>query len=173
MLIAYRCRVCGETYLGEEKPKDCPYCGADKIYLQQVEEYDRLKPDSISKKSEGNIRKAINLEIDNAKFYVCASKKTKDEKESAIFKRLAKIEAEHAEALAELLEIEEKDIPDYKECSEDAIENYQESHNREERAIGHYKKFATEAEEKDLEVFFNAIAKIESDHLELSESKLS
>jgi len=24
----YRCRICGETYLGAEAPSHCPFCGA-------------------------------------------------------------------------------------------------------------------------------------------------
>ncbi len=171
MLLAYRCRICGETYLGEEKPKDCPYCGADIEYLKKIDEYDRLKSDQISDKSKENIYEAIELEIDNAKFYKCASNKTKDEKESAIFKRLGKIEAEHAEALAELLEIEEKEIPSYEDCSENAIENYREAHEREDRAIKHYKKFSKEAKEVEIQEFFEALAEIEKDHLELSQTK--
>lgn len=171
MLLVYRCRVCGETYLGEEKPKDCPYCGADKEYIKTLEDYDRLKPNLVSEKSKENIKEAIGLEIDNAKFYKCASIKTEDEDESAIFKRLSKLEAEHAEALAELLEIEEKEIPTYKECSTDAIKNYKEAHGREQRAIKHYKKFAEEAKEDEIQEFFTALAEIESDHLELTETK--
>lgn len=172
MLIAYKCRICGETYLGEKKPEDCPYCGADKVYIREIKDYDRLKPKKVSKQSEENIKEAIELEIDNAKFYYCASKKTHNNQESAIFKRLGKIEAEHAEALSELLEIEEKEIPSYEECSENATKNYQEAKNREERAIDHYKQFLEEATESELEEFFEALVEIESDHLELSKSKI-
>lgn len=172
MLLAYRCRVCGETYLGESKPENCPYCGADKSYIKKMEEYSRLKPDNISKESVSNIREAIELEIDNAKFYYCAAKKTSEDVDSAIFKRLGKIEAEHAEALTELLEIGEKRIPSFEKCSEDSIENYQNALEREKRAINHYEEFAREAKEEELEEFFNALVEIESDHLELSESKL-
>jgi len=29
----YRCRVCGEVYIGEAKPKSCPFCGAHEAYF--------------------------------------------------------------------------------------------------------------------------------------------
>lgn len=169
---AFRCEVCGETYLGYSKPENCPYCGAHKEYLKKLEDYERLNTEDISEETRKNILKAIDLEIDNAKFYACAAQKTKDEREAAIFKRLGKIEAEHAEALAEVIDIPEKEIPSYDKCSEEAINNYQEAHQREERAIKSYSQFASEAEEPIIEELFRAIVEIEKDHLDLSERKI-
>ncbi|MBS3815084.1 MAG: hypothetical protein KGY45_00820 [Hadesarchaea archaeon] len=168
----FRCEVCGEVYLGEEKPKNCPFCGAHEKYLKKIEDYERLRPSEVNAKSRENILDAIELEIDNAKFYACAARKTKNENEASTFKRLGKVEAEHAEALAELIDIPEKDIPTYKDCAEDAIDNYKEAHQREERAIKHYSEFAGESEEPELEEFFRALVEIERDHLELSKSKI-
>ena len=173
MLVAYRCEICGETYLGYSKPENCPYCGAHQKYLKKLENYERVMPEDVSDKSRENVLEAIDLEIDNAKFYACAARETEDELEAAIFKRLGKIEAEHAEALAEVIDVPEEEIPTYEECSEDALENYQEAHRREERAIKAYSKFASEAEEPEVEELFRAIIEIERDHLDLSERKLS
>lgn len=131
-----------------------------------------MDPES-SEKSRKNILDAIDLEVDNAKFYACASRKTKDEQEAAVFKRLGKIEAEHAEALAEVLDIPEKEIPEYEECSEEASTNYREANEREERAIKSYSRFASEAEEPIIKELFEAIVKIERDHLDLSKRKIS
>ncbi|KXB04814.1 hypothetical protein AKJ50_01985 [candidate division MSBL1 archaeon SCGC-AAA382A13] len=168
MLNAFRCEVCGETYLGSSKPENCPYCGAHQKYLKKVEDYKRLKPEEVSGKSQKNVEKAIELEIDNAKFYDCAARKTEKDSEAAIFKRLKKIEAEHAEALAEVIDVEEKEIPTYEACSENPSENYKEAHGRENRAIKSYSKFASEAKEPKLKKLFQALAEIEKDHLDLS-----
>lgn len=171
MFAAFRCEVCGETYLGYSKPENCPYCGAHQEYLKRLENYERLIPDEVSEKSRENVLKAINLEIDNAKFYDCAARKTSDELESAVFKRLKKVEAEHAEALAEIIDVPEKEVPSYEDCSADALENYQEAHEREDRAIKSYSKFASAAEEPEIKELFKAIVEIERDHLNLSERK--
>jgi len=173
MFDVYKCRVCGETSLMNGKPGNCPFCGADREYIVKKENYNRLMPDSISETSRENIKSAIKLEINNSKFYSCASRKTGDEFESSTFKRLGKIEAEHAEALAELIDVEEEDIPKYDECYKDALKNYEESHKRESRAIEQYKVFADEAKEPEIQEFFNAIVEVEKDHLELSKRKLS
>jgi len=173
MFRAYRCEICGETYLGKSKPENCPYCGAQEEYLKKIENYERLMPEDITEKSRENIKEAIDLEIDNAKFYNCAYEKTENEEDAAIFKRLRKIEAEHAELLAEIIDVPEKDIPDFDECSEDAEENYKDAHQREDRAMKSYSKFAGEAENSKVKEIFEAIVEIESDHLDLSEAKLS
>lgn len=140
MYRAFRCEICGETYLGYSKPQNCPYCGARQKYLKKLENYNRLVPKEVSEISRKNVLEAIDLEIDNAKFYTCAAEKTEEESESAVFKRLGKIEAEHAELLAEIIDTPEKDIPSYKKCSGDALKNYKEAHQREDRAIKAYYK---------------------------------
>ncbi len=173
MFTAVRCEICGETYLGYSKPENCPYCGAHQEYLKRLRDYERIMPEEISENSRKNVEEAIDLEIDNAKFYACAARKTSDNLESAVFKRLGKIEAEHAEALAEVIDIPEEEVPTYEECSKDAGENYREAHDREERAINAYSKFASEAEEPEIKELFQAIVKIEQDHLDLSERKVS
>ncbi|KXA94447.1 hypothetical protein AKJ37_04390 [candidate division MSBL1 archaeon SCGC-AAA259I09] len=171
MFAAFRCEICGETYLGYSKPENCPYCGAHEEYLKSLENYERVMPKKVTDESHENVLKAIDLEIDNAKFYACAARETEDELEAAVFKRLGKIEAEHAEALAEVIDVPEKDIPSYEECSTDSLENYREAHEREERAIKAYSKFASEAKEPEIKELFEAIVEIEKDHLALSERK--
>lgn len=38
MYQAYRCEACGEVYLGDVKPEECPFCGAKKLHLKAMEE---------------------------------------------------------------------------------------------------------------------------------------
>lgn len=173
MFVAFRCEICGETYLGYSKPENCPYCGAHQEYLKRLENFERVMPEEVSDESRENVLKAIDLEIDNAKFYACAARKTEDGLEAAVFKRLGKVEAEHAELLAEIIDVPEEEIPSYEECAEEAVENYREAHEREERAIKAYSNFASAAEEPGMEEIFEAIVEIEKDHLALSERKIS
>ncbi len=173
MFTAFRCELCGETYLGNSKPENCPYCGAHEEYLKKLEDFERLMPDDVSEESRENIKKAIELEIDNAKFYDCAYNNSEDELEAAVFKRLRKVEAEHAELLAEIIDVPEEEIPSYEECSSDAIENYKEAHERENRAIQSYSQFSHDAESPEVEEVFTELVAIEKDHLDLSNRKTS
>lgn len=181
MFKVYRCQVCGEVYLGSDKPKECPYCGAHQNYLKatEAEEYSRLDlPSSeISNKSQEDIREAIELEVDNYLFYSCAADRTEDENIAETFERLAKVEMEHAKALADLgghdrSTIEDKEAELSQSGCESNIEaNFKQSHEREARAIEEYSKFAKRASEPVVKKFFAALVAIERDHLQLSERK--
>lgn len=173
MLKVYRCWICGETYLGEEAPTDCPYCGADQEFLKPGEEYEY--PDvELTERSKRNLEKAVELEVDNATFYYCAYNKAEDEKIEGMFKRLAKVESEHAEAICMYLDVEEPDINKSSEdCSYHLPDNLEDAHRRESKAIEHYRKFAEEAEEPRVEELFEALVEIESDHLELHKKEMS
>ncbi len=172
MLKVFRCWICGETYLGEETPSDCPYCGADREFLKPGSEYEHPDIDP-SEGSKRNLEKALQLEVDNATFYFCAASRYDDPKVQGMFKRLGKIEAEHAEAICTILDREEPDInKDSDMCSYDLRDNIESAHGRENRAIEHYRKFANEAEEPRLKEFFEALVEIEGDHLELHSKEL-
>lgn len=172
MLNVYRCWICGETYLGEEAPSDCPYCGADRIYLKPGEEYEY--PDvELSTKSKENLEAALELEVANATFYFCAARKAKDIKTQGMFKRLAKVEAEHAEAICTYLGIDEPAIDKKSDgCEDDLLNNLEDAQKRETRAINHYQKFSEEAVEPRVKEFFEALVEIETDHLELHQSEI-
>lgn len=58
MSVAYRCEICGKTYLGSSKPENCPYCGAHQKYLKKLENYSRAMPEEITEKSRKNVLKA-------------------------------------------------------------------------------------------------------------------
>ncbi len=172
MLNVYRCWICGETYLGEEPPSDCPYCGADKQFLKPGEEYEYPEVE-LSEKSRENFEAALKLEVDNATFYFCAAKRAEDVKRQGMFKRLAKVEAEHAESICMFLDIDEPSInKNSEECAYQLLENLEDAQKRETRAINHYRKFAEEAVEPRVKEFFEAIVDIETDHLELHQQEL-
>ena len=172
MLKVFRCWICGETYLGEERPTDCPYCGADEEFLKPGEEYE--EPDvELTEKSRKNLESALELEVDNATFYYCAYRRAEGSKTKGMFKRLAKIESEHAEAICMYLDRDEPEISKKSEgCSDNLSDNIESAHSREDRAINHYRKFASEAEEPRVIEFFKALVEIESDHLELHKGEL-
>lgn len=172
MLKVYRCWICGETYLGEEPPTDCPFCGADKEFLKPGEEY--VEPDiELSPRSKENLERALELEVSNASFYFCAYRNADGPRTQGMFKRLAKVESEHAEAICKFLKIDLPKISkDSKECSETVMDNVKEAHGRESRAIDHYRQFAEEAVEPRLKEFFEALVEIESDHLELHQNEM-
>jgi rubrerythrin len=123
----------------------------------------------ISEGSKANLRAALKLELDNTAFYLCATnaaEKAGDEYGYAKFKALRKVESEHAEVIAKALQIDEPDL-EVIACSSDFKENTKEGWEREERAIKAYSRFAEEAPEPELKLFFSTLVEIEKDHLDL------
>lgn len=165
----YRCRVCGEVYIGESKPKSCPFCGAHETYFVMAKEWKLLHSETLSETSKENLRKVLDLEINNTNFYKAVSEKSKDVYVSSMFKGLSKVEREHASAICKHLKVQK---PDSKVGSDKAVDsdqaNIEEANGREKRAVKFYGEAMKQAPEKEIKDFFNALIQIESDHIILT-----
>jgi rubrerythrin len=162
--------MCHESYIGENAPSRCPFCGAPRRYFISADKWDWAAYDiEISEISKVNLERALKLELDNTAFYQCAmnqAQKAGDDYGYAKFKALMRVENEHAEVICKALRIPEPEIEQL-ECSDDYLENTREGWRREDWAIKAYAKFAEEAPEPMLQEFFNVLVEIEKDHLEL------
>ena len=94
----FRCRICGDPYIGAEAPKQCPFCGAAQRFFVEAQDWN---PDefnvTLSEVSKKNLEAALQLELDNAAFYNCAkgvADKAGDHYGLAKFKCLMKVEKE-------------------------------------------------------------------------------
>ncbi|MFB0527768.1 MAG: ferritin family protein [bacterium] len=165
----YRCRICGEVYIGEEKPKSCPFCGAHENFFVLAKEWKLLESESLSEISKENLRKALELEIDNTNFYKAVSERSKDVYVSSMFKGLSKVEREHASAICKHLKIEK---PDSKVGLDKAVDsdpaNIEEANRREKRAVKFYTEARSQAPEEEIKEFFKALMEVESDHIILT-----
>lgn len=165
----YRCRICGEVYLGEEKPKSCPFCGAHANYFVLAKEWELLRSETLSTVTKENLKKALDLEINNTNFYKAVSEKSKNVHISSMFKGLSKVEREHASAICKHLKIQkpDSDIGSDKVLGSDR-KNIEESNRREKNAVKFYGEASHKAPEKEMKEFFKALMQIESDHITLT-----
>ncbi|MFH1305168.1 MAG: ferritin family protein [Candidatus Omnitrophota bacterium] len=165
----YRCNVCGEVYIGEKRSVSCPFCGAHGKYFVPAKDWKLLRAASLSDASRENLKKALDLEINNTNFYKAVSEKSKDVHTSSMFKGLSKVEREHASAICKHLEIEK---PDSNAGSDKAVdsdeENIKEANKRERNAVKFYGEALFQASEPEIKEFFNAVMQIESDHIKLT-----
>ena len=166
----FRCRICGDPYIGSEAPTQCPFCGAPQRFFVEADDWN---PDEfnliLSEVSRKNLEAALQLELDNAAFYDCAKNaadKAGDHYSLAKFKALMKVEREHASAISKFLKISAPEL-EKKTCDTKAKVNTKEGFERETRAIKAYSKFRDEATESRLKEFFGALVEIETDHLDL------
>jgi len=171
MVKLWRCEICGDAYIGESPPNNCPFCGAHQKYIKEAKEAKANFDVELSEKDRANAERALQVEVSNTAFYFCAARKTDDEEGKLLFKALGKVEAEHTSIWRKILkpdEVQRGDEP----CHTDNRENLKESHARETKAIEFYRKAAGESDNERVKQIFEALVEVETDHLKLSEVRL-
>lgn len=165
------CRICGDPYVGEDKPSHCPFCGAEHKFIVEGTKYIEPVVGELTEKSRSNILEAIKLEVGNAEFYFCASNSAFDMELKKRFKALGKVESEHASLLSKMVGAAKPSISkETTACPKEDAALIQESHDREENAVKHYTQFLAEATELRVKEVFTAIVAIEKTHIELADS---
>lgn len=171
MAKLWRCEICGDPYVGDAPPTNCPFCGAKAKYIKEAKEANVNFDVDLNEKDKANVEHALQVEISNTAFYDCAAKETDDEEGKLLFKALKKVEAEHASVWKKILKLDS--IPEGDdECHVPNKENLEDSHARETKAIEFYIKAAEESENEKIKQIFIAFVEVETDHLHLSEERL-
>jgi len=171
MVALWRCLICGDAYVGDEPPANCPFCGAHRKYITEAKKAVVNYDLQLNEVDKANAEHALEVEVSNASFYFCAAEKTDDAEGKLLFKALAKVEAEHASIWKKILKLSAI-LQKKEECMDANKENLQESNRRETRAIGFYRKAAAEATNPRIKQIFTALVEVETDHLQLSEERL-
>lgn len=167
----YRCRICGETYLGYEAPANCPFCGAHEEFMIMPEEYPAgLNDVPVTEMERVDLESSIELERANTRFYLgMAERKDNDTLRSA-YKRLAKVEAEHCSVFCKLAKVHKPaDLLTAGETTGEWKSDIEESLKRENRATALYAEFSQRATSPRLREVWRAISKVEADHITLDE----
>lgn len=168
----YICQICGDAYLGEVKPKNCPFCGAREAFIKEGDVLPVVRENiELSAVSRKNIEEFLNLELHAKEIYLCMAAKAKTYEVQAMFKRLFKVELEHANIACKLLRIE-MPMAKIENCSDEDVENFKATIELEARAARLYHKFAAEASEQPIKMMFTALAQAEEDHIKLVKNYL-
>lgn len=170
-LKMYRCRICGETYLGYEAPSNCPFCGAAITSMVDVTEYPSdINAISPTETERADLETSIQLERANTRFYLgMAERKDNDTLRSA-YKRLARVEAEHCSLFCKLAGVgKPDDLTEPGETTGSWLSDIEESLSRENRATALYAAFAARATTERLRDVWTAISAVEADHITLDE----
>ena len=171
MIKLWRCEICGDPYIGEEAPSNCPFCGAKKKYFKEAKDAQVNFNLNLNDKDLANAKHALEVEVSNAAFYMCAAAKTDEAEGKLLFKALGKVEAEHASIWRKILKLD-KAPQGNDTCHMKNKENLNDSHSRETRAIEFYSKAGKESADLRMKQIFEALVEIETDHLKLSEQRL-
>lgn len=171
MVELWRCEICGDPYIGETPPDNCPFCGAHRKYIKTAKEAVANFDVQLNEQDKAIAERALQVEVSNAAFYFCAAKKTDDAEGKLLFKALGKVEAEHASVWRKILKLDS--VPSaHDQCHTSNRENLQDSHSRETRAIEFYRQAAEKSANDRVKQIFEAFVEVETDHLKLSEVRL-
>jgi len=162
------CEICGDAYLGSEKPKNCPFCGARVAFIKEGKDAQPVVniKQQLSEQTIVNLNETLKLEMGANAIYTCMAGKAATYEISKMYKRLAKIELEHAVICTKLLGIEMP--PAGSElCGDTDSENFQKTIELEDHASELYTEFAKNSEEAHIKILFTALNQAEQDHIEL------
>ena len=62
MSALYRCEICGDPYIGDSAPDNCPFCGAKKKFIKPFREAVVDFDVELTDKDIENVRKALLVE---------------------------------------------------------------------------------------------------------------
>lgn len=167
----YICEICGDAYVGGEKPKNCPFCGAGEGFIKDGKSASPIfsREGEIGEVSKNNLMATYDLEVKAVAIYNCMAGKAENYWQKAMYKRLAKVELEHAVIVTKLLGIEAPKVGE-ETCSDSMEENFQKTIELEDNATNLYAKFSQEASEEKVKIFFTAVSHVEAEHIELIKS---
>jgi len=167
----YRCRICGETYLGYEAPANCPFCGAHEEFFIMPEEYPADVNDiQVTETERVDLESSIELERANTRFYLGMTERKDNDTLRSAYKRLAKVEAEHCSVFCKLARVSKPaDLMTPGETTGSWATDIEESRMRENRATALYAEFAARATNERLKEVWEAVSAVEADHIELDD----
>ena len=150
----------------------CPFCGVDKTYMllsddEAEETKDIENLDNITIKI---LDHAMKLEVFNSEFYGQAAILAKDDKNKKMFTALSKIELIHAKVHQRIAGY--KMLPaittiDYSKYNDDNILLNQAA-LREAHAVSYYKKHCENLCSNYIKIVFEALCKVEEEHIALT-----
>lgn len=165
----YRCRICGETYLGSAPPAMCPFCGAHTEFMIDPADYPAdINDVQLTEVERADLETAIDLELSNTRFYLAMSRREDNPALANAYKRLAAVESEHCSLFCKIARVPKP--ADLREPGDELGSwdaDIDESARRERRASALYDEFAGRATSERLLEVWLTVSAVESDHIEL------
>jgi len=166
----WRCRICGDSYLGSECPTNCPFCGSREEHIVPATAFpSNINDVQITDAERADLEYACELEITNEVFYnaVGAMGNHNDLLPSA-FRALAKVEREHLSIFGKLLKAPAPTAPTNPIKVRDTwTANIAQSKEDEEIASKFYREAAKRATTPRVKEVFTALAEVEEDHISI------
>ena len=165
----YRCRICGETYLGTRHPRGARSAAltSDTWWILAPTRHPRT-PSSSPRRNGRTLSARSSSRASNARFYAAMARVEGDEALASAYKRLSRIEAEHCSLFCKLAGVPKpSDLTEPSDASAGWCENIAESLDRERTASAFYAEAAARATNDRVVEVLQAVSAIERDHIDL------
>jgi len=166
----WRCRICGDSYLGSDCPTNCPFCGSRKEYIVLTTAFPpNINDVQITDAERADLEYACELEITNETFYSAVGVMgNHNNLLPSAFRALAKVEREHLSIFGKLLKTPVPTEPTNPIEVQDAwTANIAQSKKDEEVASTFYREAAQRATTPRVKEVFTALAEVEEDHIDI------
>lgn len=148
----------------------CPFCGACEVYLSEDDEIIKIDSTKLDKNILKILDHAVKLELFNGDFYEIAATMAKNPEIKKTFEALSRIEKFHASIHQKLGGF--KVMPSLNKVSyskydtDDALLSL--AKQKEEHAVAFYEMYKNEINDENLARIFEALIKVEKDHIILT-----
>jgi rubrerythrin len=164
----FRCLICGEPYLGVQKPTNCPCCGSLAKHIVNATEYRRLEAGELSEATKKNLEKARDIMIRNAEFYICSAYPMDAPESEALLLALARTEHKHANLVSDILGMHHPHIEyNPRTCHPIYLKNLEEAHLRGRSSLAFYKEIARNATDERVRQLFDALVEAIDNQVDL------
>lgn len=163
----FRCQICGETYIGDHRPTQCPFCGAHSENIILATEYPpNINDVTLTVDERSDLEHSVVLELYNARFYFSMGERDRDSMLASTYRALGKVEREHLSVFCKLLKrTMPEEVSEHVAIADDWCTNIIDSSNQEIEARDFYRDSAMRATSARVKQVFHAIATVEDDHI--------
>ncbi|MDR1413229.1 MAG: hypothetical protein LBJ07_04800 [Actinomycetes bacterium] len=164
----WRCLICGDTYIGTERPSQCPFCGSHESNIVQSDCYPLdINEVEVTDAERADIVQAMEMEIENATLYaLMGAKGNHNDLLPSAYRAFKKVEMEHLEVFAKLLKVEPPSQPEHPVAlGETWSDDIALSDSQEHGARDFYRVAGDRATTPRVRQVFLAISEVENDHI--------
>ena len=164
----FRCQICGEPYLGIQRPTNCPFCGSLAKHIVIASEYQRAELGELSEALIKNLEKAREVMVRNAEFNICSAYPMDDPESEALLLALARIENKHADIISDILGMH-RPLVEYnpRKCHPIYLKNLEEARLRGRSSLAFYKEISKNSEDENVSRIFDALVEAIENQVDL------
>ena len=164
----FRCQICGEPYLGVQKPTNCPFCGSLAKHIVNATEYKRVEAGELPEAIKKNLEKARDVMVRNAEFYICSAYPMDAPESEALLLALARTEHKHADLVSDILGMHRPPIEyNPRTCHPIYLKNLEEARLRGRSSLAFYREIARGATDERVKQLFEALVEAIENQVDL------